>query len=225
MKKLKLCKISLIVISVLLLVIVVIVGRKMIILASLDKKISEYENSKNLYSKVVTSTERVKSQTIETYYKEDKMKYVIETEQKDGSFNKIIQVTNSNERKVFFENEKTVAIYHEDNNVIEEIPKFMNYAKSYTLSERLLNSVFSNIKNKEVEGKRCYEISSLKNSNILYEEGTEKMLIYIEKETALPIKIIQIIHGNEYITNYEYKFDSITEEDMAEPNISEYKII
>ena len=53
-------------------------------------------------------------------------------------------------------------------------------------------------------------------------ETIEKILVYVEKETGLTIKKVEIINENgqksENIVTYEYKFDSVTDEDVKEPN-------
>lgn len=51
---------------------------------------------------------------------------------------------------------------------------------------------------------------------------------YIDKETGLTMKVIEITKENnnnkkEYITNYEYNFDSITDDEISEPNTIGYE--
>ena len=38
------------------------------------------------------------------------------------------------------------------------------------------------------------------------------MDIYVEKETGLPVQRITVVNGEEYITTYEIKFDTVTDE-------------
>ena len=228
-KKMKLWKKVLLVILVVLLVFIIMTARKMIILASLDDKVSEYQNSKNIYSRTVLNNDKLKSQTVEVYVKDDVMKQVIKTEKLDGTANRIIQITYPDERKFYTESEtsKEMRSYKENNSGLSK-GAIVNFAETYTLFEKLANSITANIKTEMVDGKECYVISSLYNSNILYDQGTEKMLIYLEKDTGLAVKRIAIVNKdgnkNEYITNYEYKFNSVTDNDIAEPDISEYEI-
>ena len=51
---------------------------------------------------------------------------------------------------------------------------------------------------------------------------------YIYKETGLTMKVIEITKESnnikkEYITNYEYNFDSITDDEISEPNTIGYE--
>ena len=54
------------------------------------------------------------------------------------------------------------------------------------------------------------------------------MIAYVEKDTGLPIKLVEKIEENgaikEHITEYKVEFDCVTDEDLVEPDISEYKI-
>lgn len=62
----------------------------------------------------------------------------------------------------------------------------------------------------------------------MYQSNTNKLLIYVDKDTGLTVKRIeQIIEdGNikENITTCEYKFNEVTDEDIKEPDALEYKI-
>ena len=74
----------------------------------------------------------------------------------------------------------------------------------------------------KIDGKEFYEVSGKYSPSTLYSENTEKISVYVEKETGLTIKKVEIINENgqkvENITTFEYKFDSVTDEDVKEPN-------
>lgn len=77
--------------------------------------------------------------------------------------------------------------------------------------------------------KDCLKEMSETVGDILVEEGEDFNIdddlddydfkFYIEKETGL------IIYNPFQMTEYTYQFDSVTEDDVAEPDISEYEIL
>lgn len=228
-KKMKFLKILFWIIISIFVIFIVITVRKIIILSAIDSKISEYENTNNIYSKIVSYKGTNEFQLAETYIKDNISKTVLETKKEDGTSSKMIQITYRDRRKLYFDNgiAKEMIIYNEDNTV-ELNNIIINYAKAYTLLEKIANSITSNIKTEEVNGKKCYVISVLCNSNVAYEKGTEEMIIYIEKDTSLPVKKVQIINEdgnkNEYTTTYEYEFNSVTNQDLEEPDSNQYVI-
>ena len=90
-------------------------------------------------------------------------------------------------------------------------------------------SLMARIRSVEQNEKDCYEVTYVYSSNILMPAEGE-FAIYIEKETGLTVKnkngAIVNENGTEepIVIDYEYKFDSVTDEDLVEPDISEYKI-
>jgi len=213
--------------AVLILIVIALVAfsihviRNMIILNSLDEKVKEQENNNNnIYGEIISNSSTIEKQTAKMYLKDNVLKQEVETKTKDGNKVKLIQITYPNERKIFMynnENEKTVQMYEEESN-INNTTIIMNYAESIALSEKIVNSIVTKIKTEELDGKECYVIHGLHNGNIMYEAGIEKVVVYIEKETGLPLKRLDIAKEKEFIITYEYKFDVVTDEDMKEPN-------
>lgn len=54
------------------------------------------------------------------------------------------------------------------------------------------------------------------------------MKTYVEQDSELPIKLIEIINKNgeniEKVITYKYQFNIVTDEDIKEPNSQEYKM-
>lgn len=54
------------------------------------------------------------------------------------------------------------------------------------------------------------------------------MKTYVEQDSELPIKLIEIINKNgeniKKVITYKYQFNIVTDEDIKEPNSQEYKM-
>ena len=151
---------------------------------------------------------------------------------------KRIQIIYPTERKVFIEAEgnKALSIYKEtsakrttDVNAAQTTHTVLpNYAHSMSIIERVITALNTNIKSTSIDGKECYELSGLHSPIFLYQENTKSMSLYLEKDTGLPIKLVENIEENgiekEKLVEYEIKFDVVTDEDLKEPDISEYTI-
>ena len=216
----KILKVVIILIIIALVAFSIHVIRNMIILNSLDEKVKELENNNNnIYGEIISNSSTVEKQTVKMYFKDNVLKQEVETQTKDGKKVKMIQITYPNERKVFMynnDNEKTAQTYEGENN-INNTTIIMNYTECIAFSEKIVNSIVTNIKTEELDGKECYVIRGLHNGNIMYEAGTEKVIVYIEKETGLPLKRVDIAKDKEFVTTYEYKFGVVTDEDIKEP--------
>ena len=55
-----------------------------------------------------------------------------------------------------------------------------------------------------------------------------KIKAYAEKATGLPVKYVEIVEENgqktENVTEYEYRFNCVTDEELAEPDESQYEL-
>lgn len=242
MAKKKILKIFLLVILLLFLMFIILTTRKAIILSDIDSKVSDLENNKqNMYMKSSFITSEYTLET-ERFIKDDIDKLILKRKNKDGTESTIIQYDNNERHRVY--NEKDGNNILITDTVYEGIfPKpvrsshietpggvtpFVSYTVlpnvgySDSLPARIINSIFTSFETVEIDGKECYKVSGKYNSSILYSENTQNMLIYVEKETGLTIKKVETVNENgqrvENITNYEYKFDSVTDEDIKEPN-------
>ena len=239
-KNRRMCKKILIVIGIILLLFILITVRKIIILSNIDNRVSDYENNKqNIYGKTVITDAENDITTSEVFVKGYIIKETIERKIEDATIGKTVQITYPNERKLFIEYEGKKEVYisnetapvrgaHIEDKVDYSTSVIINFGYSISLPERILNSIVTSIKTVEVDGKECYELSSLHNSSMLYSEGTKEMQAYVEKETGLPVKTVELIEKDgktiENVVTYEYKFDVVTAEDMQEPDINQYEV-
>lgn len=238
--KTKCLKILLLVIAIIVCIFIAIVTRRTIILSEIDKKVTELENnSNNFYMKTTFIDEKNYTASIERYIKDDVSKLVMEKTTPDGKNAKITEITYPEKRKMFTEvngvkvmheyNEKTaIRGAHIEKQTESSYTTISNPAYSMSKSEMIINAIVTSIKTKKIDGKDYYILSSKMNTNFFYNTNTTKMTIYVEKDTGLTTKIVEEVNENgeikEIYKDFEYKFNNVTDEDISEPDNSEYKM-
>ena len=225
--KMKILKITLLAI---LLILVLSYVRKMVILVSLSNKVDKYTSSTNYYIKSVNYSGYDDSIiTIESYVKDEKIidrfKLLSETN-KINNTNYFNGKTVNSYAEIEFDEEteeqksRKTAELNQERELLAFIPDYIDISHPVMFFGLPL---FSSIQSDKCDERECYKITvnSLgDNYDTVY---------YIEKETGLTIRILghttdthNIKHDN--ITNLEYKFDMVTDEDFIEPDLSEYEI-
>lgn len=205
-----------------LLIFILSIGRKMLIIVSLNNKIGNYTNSMNYYMKAF-------------HYSGDNL-IVSEQYKKDDKYIKRVKFLSETKNKgiyIDYYNGETVNTYSEtelgEGNVSRKLvkansvdniiqPNIPNTIEMYHAGQFIVTSLISSITSKECNGKDCYQVVN----NVT---GT---IYYIDKETGLTIRIIgehTVSHGNnqlyDVVTDFQYKFDVVTDDDFIEPDISE----
>ena len=217
-KKIGLWKIILVIVLVVVLIFLIVTESKMAIFKSINTKVEEYEARENIYVKITINVGRQDERYFEVFKKDGIVKDVANTKTSTGEKYIMTQITYPDSpRKNLYEigEKKTYRIATND---------FI--ANGSQISNKIIfNSIGAKITSAYVGNKECWCISTLSNTNLVYGQGTNQMDIYVEKETGLPVQRITVVNGEEYITTYEIKFDTVTDEEIAEPDISEYELI
>lgn len=210
------------IILLIVLIFVIITGRKVIIISNLQNKANEYVNSKN-YHRIVYTYNKDETGKIEVFVLGDK-KHVIITRMLEDEKDVI---------EMFFDGDKT-NIYRENGN-----EKTVELNQKVTIAETVYNplytenwwylliaSIRSTVNNKEFNGEQCYYITNFSTPFNDSRDG-----IYVDKETGLIIRGITttetMTDGDKFVlptNDYVYEFNTVTEEDFTEPDISEYEI-
>ncbi len=235
----KILKITLMLITILIIAFAISTVREVIILSDIDKKISMLENNNNniyvkSYSKSDSSTMQV-----EYFVKDDVYKTVLEVKFNDGrqekqieiiaDTHKIYQETHGNKTLVEYNYSdiapRPIKGYHiefpEGAIVAKVYNAIPNFGYTTVLHQKIPKSIVTKIKEVEIDGKKYYEMH-----NLLNDEITKNEITYIEKDTGLIQKVIRTNNKNEEtITTYEYQFNSVTDEDIAEPDETQYRKI
>lgn len=221
-KKIKIGKYITIILLVLCISIIVLTARKMIILHAIQEKVAEYENSTNMYLKTV-SERSASVESFEKFILGDLEKDVIISKDKPT---KVTQYITPTQRTMYIDSEekKVMNISHEEN-VLTSTTKVVNYGRYDNFVNLLSNSLLTRITTEKIDGKAYYVISGFTGS-FLYTEGTIDMKAYVDKETGLTKKMVELVNENgkkkTYTTTYTYQFNSVTPEDMQEPDRSAY---
>ena len=202
--------------------------RNMIIIKNITSKVASYDNASNFYVKSV-STQGI---TTESFNKDGKYLHTLVSISDTGT-RKMIKYFNGETENTYLEAQTesgTDRIAMLNSNGLPSFGKITNWFYTDDTRSLILMSLMAHIRSVEQNGKDCYEVTYIYSSNILMPEEGD-FALYSEKETGLTIRnkngAMVKENGNRIpiIVDYEYKFDVVTDEDLVEPDISEYKII
>lgn len=221
-EKIKIWKIIVAILVIILLVFVINTIRKVMIFNDLQEKISKYEKSENMYSKIDSE----KSIT-ERFIKNDIDKLIIKYKDKPMT---VVQLKNGNKCKnyTFFEETKKVTVNDVNSMDALRVAKINNTIDTNSFIDKLIKCITSKVSTKTIDGKEYYVIDGKLSGSQLMLQNVISTKAYIDKETGLTMKVIEITKESnnikkEYITNYEYNFDSITDDEISEPNTIGYE--
>lgn len=230
-----------IIILIIVMAFVVNTGRKMYIIADLNKKAQEYVNSTN-YHRVTYSLDKGNYTKSEVYSLGDKKKVIL-TNLTDEGEKKVVTMYGTKvgnvpdtpyatvdppvgiyRQNVYVETEteKTVTLNFESGIAVDPQEAFYGIDD---IKQLIICAVTSSINKSTFDGEECYYVTGsqniLPNSTMYVDENTGLLISTIASEFKDTDGNIQRIAGAEY----EYEFDVVTEDDFIEPDISEYKVI
>lgn len=218
-KKIKIWKIILLCVVVIIIVFALITTRKVIIFNEINDKISKYEQSTNIYAK----TDSEKS-TIEILKLDDNKKTILDFKDKPI---KIVQINEKGKKNnyTFNKNTNTVTISNGNDIVMmQDSSVVKNYAKTESLFQTILKSINAKINVENINGKEYYVIDSMMNDDYLTLQNLKSIKAYIDKETGLPLKLVETTKdGNEHIVSYEYKLNTVINDDFNAPDTTGYE--
>ena len=196
----KLGKKILIVAGVILIIFAILIGRKAWILKNLQRKVSNYTQMTNYYVKIVSHDGQ--ESIYETYKKDDK--YLVKFEVLSPNKSKVINYCNGETTNCYIEREESkIAIL--DTEALPSPAMITDYWSEFSTKEFIKMVLFkiTRITSEAYNGKDCYKIQC--------KDGENTWDMYFEKETGL-------------MAQPEYQFNCVTEEDLVEPDVSEYEI-
>lgn len=228
-EKKKILKWLLIIIATIVIIAIIIFGRRLIIINTLESKVLPYTKSTNAHVRMTFENSTNKS--IDTYMLGNIEKNVVNYSA-GQDYQQLIQITYPENRKLFTTDAngtKIMRTFEEQNKKVLSyvIVNFVDYTTFSTFFEKLHDVFTTKITTSIVDGKECYLFSSLSHTQYVYGKNTTDLKMYIDKETGLPIKVIETSKledgtKTEKITDYKFEFNNLSEEDLKEPNNADY---
>lgn len=203
---------------IILVVIVICIGRKIVILNSLSQNAKKYAQATNYYTKMYMY-QGEDSVLMESFYKDNKNLTTLTTLKGN---NKSIEYNDGKDTTTYLESNGQKIAFENSDYKISTFTSLEQYKEYITVS--FANVFGSKIISTICNGRECYYISEVNNSQNL--EGTS---VFIDKETGLPIRILQggtKSEGNEMntIIDFDFEFNNVKDKDIVKPDIREYKV-
>ena len=216
---------------------------KFIIINNIMNKAKKSLQSNNLYIEARTETSNNSVVISKRYYKDNKYKEITEEYSDDGVELMGISyaIINSDERLEINDRAKIAII--EKGDLIKDYDNTESVLKSVPFIVRSKNNFISFYNNwgkaflmsidtyKYANGKECYVLKYKYEKPQNYE-------IWIDKDTGLPIKEVRreaeksfftgtdiVKKTGDMIAEYKYEFGTVTDDDVAVPDLSRYEII
>lgn len=222
----KVLKIILTVVLICLIIFGIILTRKYLIIRKIENNLAKYNESKNYYvEQILTNNSDYSRKSYRLNNKElaklnGKGDYEVEIfkDFSTGKENKYITSQNGDKIAQIGENISSESSNYYFENPFKTISKW-NFLKVL---------IKAKISSKEYNSKDCYYIDLsdcigyLENiGNLLLDEDEPevKYELYFEKDTSL------IIYNPELKEEYKYEFNTVTEDDLKEPDISDYSVL
>lgn len=212
----RILRIILYIILALIIIFLIHTLRNFFIISNLQKNISNYVNSDNYYIKINT-TESNNTTVALKYYKKGDKQLVLWEKNTNGELLKMSMYNNGQRVDTFTEtsNSKTVK-FNSPSQISVQIYNFLETDNSW---QTFLLSALAKVRSTTYNGKACYTVENFLNPNSLF--GTEKNVVYIEKDTGLYLKNIT----DSTVTEREYEFNNVSDSMFVEPDVSQYTIM
>ncbi len=212
------------IILIMILIFIGTIGYKFIVIKSMQDKVKQYSDITNFHiTKKSYCYDTITTQ--ETFNKDENYIIRIKRVKEDGENREII-ITKSGNNYITSGEAKVASL---NSMQIVSSEKVYNYLETESLGEFLYGLLISSkISSVKCNGKDCYKIENFKVSGVLFPEYG--MCLYIDKETGLIVRTEEGTSDSEgkiytQVSDYKYEFNTVTDEDLKEPDISEYKIL
>lgn len=224
-KKMKVWKKFLIIILIIVALFVIITVRKMIIIKNLQSKMEKYDSVDNYYARIYQY--QGTNLQINTTYKKNNTSLSKVKSLSENSNRSLIAYNDDNVSHIYFDVPGSkIAIL--DGNGIPGPIQIQNELETQNLWQLMVRAIKSSIKTEECNGKECYKIQ-VGCFDILCFDKHENTVVYFDKDTGLKAREFNGSVGDgenkiNTVSDYYYEFDVVKDEDLKEPDISEYTI-
>ena len=220
-KKVVLITVILTIIVSIILTFIILTTRKILIISKLKNLAEDYTEINNIHAKIYNYSWHLT--TDEIFIKDDKI-LKIHNIHTDNSSTEMILYKDADSTNIYIDNgEEKIAKLDTNENVEFEI---LNYFANENMSDFLMLSIFSDITEEYCNGKECYKITNLPQ---FLDLKSNDETVYIEKDSGLIVRIIKDNNPDsniniDYITDFFYEFDTVTDNEIAEPDIERYEV-
>lgn len=216
------------IIILIILVFIALTLRKFFIISKLSEKAENTINPNNFH-RVVYSYNLGEYTKTEMFKLDNKYKIDVTEVTDDGVIKKSMyaKLEESSEKyvtNIYIEANNEKKAYLNQEIGISAAPSNSLYTDNWF--QLFIISIFATVKNTTYYGEECYYISNFETIN----SNTEAK--YVNKNTGLTISTISCEYENTDgtrgrwpLAEYIYEFNTVTEKDFEEPDLSEYKII
>lgn len=210
-------------------VFVILFLRKAFIIKSLNANVKNYENISNYHS-ICYQYDLKDIKIFESYNKDGNYLRTCKTiERKSGNIlNTLTEYKKDDVINLYIDTpEEKRLIENTGLNTIMPIEVKSYYLDFDNMWNFAKSCIFSNVKKVECNGVECYRFVNLYNSQVA--DSKYDNYVYINLKTGLPVRATDgVVSSNldtyNDITEFYYEFNSVTDEDLVEPNIEEYII-
>lgn len=220
-KKLKICKIILIIVLIIIILLAIRIIRNFIILNSMQNKVAEYTEKINFYYKIEEDNSNISY--FEVYRKNDLKKITIMQKKPE---NKVMNFIYPGYTNIYEDVANGIDSMRSQNGETFEnvtIPNYINFNNHFQM---LLSSLLVKIKTETIDGTEYCVITNLYSPSYTIENHIQKVTFYFSKNTGLVEKIVETMDtGGENTILYTYEFDTVTDENLLEPDKSNYKLL
>lgn len=198
-----------VILSILLVILVVVflIVQKLVILSMIVGRTKQYETMPNAYQEITNDvTNEIKR--YEIFKKDEKVK-TISTSRRNS---KTIKYYDSNKVSTY-ENDGTSRTLS-TKNIVNITTNFLGQT---ALADMIVDCFKLKLDTEKVDAIDCYVIEGIESNEAYYvEDDVEKVKLYIEKNSDLPVKIVEELkNGKIRITSYKYEFDTVTDKDVT----------
>ena len=196
----------------LVLIYIAVVLRRTFIMFSLGKKATENQLYSNYYAKL-HSYQGDSLNIIESYNKGEDHLTTMTSFSNENQIRKVIYYEKENEKISLTEFDGKKVLGNSENAVLSHIMPVTYVSNSFLINMQF--ALFNGIDSTYCNGKECYVIKG------------ENYEWYIDKENGLATRMIQkvekgVTRSADLIVDYEYKFNTVTDEEIAKPDTTGY---
>lgn len=191
---------------ILFVIFIILYLRNFFILNNIANSIKNYSSTDNYYVKTISYEGTLTSVTNSYNIKE---KYLT-------TIDYFIYTKDFLSKELYNDNETSITILEKNGTKVARLEKdaFGEIRIVNIFADKNLFALaFNNITTEKCNGKDCYSFN------------IDDIKYFIDKETGLLVRLMNLSKDNSSILDYYYEFDKVTDDNVKKPDISQYQVI